>query len=274
MVRLLVLILFAGIAWPQTGTPLPSFEVADVQISKPGAEPDANFLPGGKLLIVSLSMKELIQAAWDMDRWPDRFAGGPDWLDSVHYDIVAKAVPTSSEKDLRLMLRQLLIDRFRLQTHVEKRPLPVYALVPGKKVKLEEAPAGEGNRDSCKLTRPGERKDGSLLRIYACTRTGMDFLAAQLSTIASAYFDVPVVNLTGLKGLYNFTLGWTPRRGGRAPGGAAEAGKPTDLATTSDPDGVTIFDAVESQLGLKLEQRKYPLDVIVIDKVQREPIEQ
>ena len=218
-------LLFAALALGQPAAAPLTFEVADVQVSKSGT-PNGDFLPGGKLVVTHLSMKQLIVAAWDLDRWSNRVTGGPDWLDSEYYSIVAKAAPTSTEKELRVMLRNLLIERFKLTTHEEKRPTPVYALVVGKKTaKLQES--AEGAKQECHIETPQDRKDGQIIRSYICTGTGMDLLAQMLPRVAPAYVDLPVVNLTELKGAYNFTLGWTPRgagRGGAGRGGATEAG--------------------------------------------------
>jgi len=271
----LVLAASAIAAQAQPAAPPPAFEVADIQISKSGKEPNADFLPGGKLILQSVTMKQMISAAWDLDRFPDNVTGGPEWLDADRYDIVAKAVPTATEKDLRLMLRTLLIERFKLETHMESKPLPVYALVVGRKGRLQESPAGEGQPDDCKIQTPQQRKDGQMIRSFICRRTSMDYLSRMLPRIASGYLDLPVVNLTELTGRYDFTLGWTPRRGGRAAGGAdaSGSGKLGEVPTASDAYGLTPFEALPSQLGLKLEQRKLPTDVLVIDKIQRQPVE-
>ena len=268
--------LFSGFALAQPATTPLSFEVADVQISKPGGKPNGDFLPGGKLTLQYLTMKELITVAWDLR--DDYVTGGPAWLNSEHYDIVAKAVTTTPEKELRQMLQNLLIERFKLEVHHDKKVMPVYALVAGKKgARLQESAAGDAEKHSCKIQTPQQRTDGLILRSFICKKTGMDVLASMLPNIAPAYIDLPVVDLTELKGFYDFTLDWTPRGGGRGAAGrggdAPAPGKAGDVPTTSEPDGVTVFDALQSQLGLKLEQRKHPMDIVVIDKVERIPTE-
>jgi uncharacterized protein (TIGR03435 family) len=278
MTRVLACAVFAtlisGAAWAQPATTPLEFEVADVQIAKPGGQPDVQFLPGGKLILRYLTMQEMITAAWDLR--DEYVTGGPAWLSAEHYDIVAKAATTTPEKDLRRMLGTLLKERFKLEVHHETKVMPVYALVVGKKgAKLKESAAGETDKQSCKIQIPQQRTDGFILRTYTCTKTGMGQLAFALPRIAPAYVDLPAVDLTELKGVYDFTLEWTPRRGGRgAAGGAGGAGGVGDaIPTTSDPNDRTVFDALQSQLGLKLEQRKHPMDVLVIDKVERVPID-
>jgi uncharacterized protein (TIGR03435 family) len=268
--------LFSSCVLAQPATTPLSFEVADVQVSKPGGKPHGDFLPGGKVTIQSFPMKGLIAIAWDL---PDDYViGGPAWLNSEHYDIVAKAVTTAPLKELRLMLQTLLIERFKLQVHHDKKAMPVYALVAGKKaVKLQERAAGDGDKPSCKIQGVQQRTDGLFLRSFICKKTSMEELANRLPEAAPAYVDLPVVNLTDLKGLYDFTLAWTPTGGGRGGAGrggdAPAAGKAGDMPAASEPDGVTLFDALQSQLGLKLEPRKYPMDILVIDKVERVPTE-
>ncbi len=96
----------------------------------------------------------------------------------------------------------------------------------GKKgAKLHES-SDDAEKPSCKIQPPQERTDGLLLRSFICKKTGIDRLAALLPTIAPAYVDLPVVDLTELKGIYP------------APGGVGE------VPTTSDPDGLTVFDAL------------------------------
>ena len=261
MKRLLAIILFSVCAFAQSEL---TFEVADVKISAPGERQNVDFLPGGKLVVQYLTMKEMIAAAWDLRG--DYVTGSQPWLNSEHYDIVAKAAHTSSEKDLKQMLKNLLIERFKLEVHIEKKEMPVFLMVVGKKgSKLKESPAGENPQPDCKLTRPNERKDGLILRTLACKKMPMDAFAELIQGYAGGYIDRPVVNLTELKGLYDFTLEWAPVRGGRGPNAPPTDGAPPEL------DGPTVFAALETQLGLHLDQKKHLMDTIVVDKVERVP---
>jgi hypothetical protein len=129
------------------------------------------------------------------------------------------------------------------------RPTPVYALVAGKKrARLQESAAGDAEKHSCKIQTPQQRTDGLVLRSLICKKTGMEALASMLPNIAPAYIDLPVDDLTELRGLYDFTLDWTPRGGGRGAadrgGDAPAAVKAGDVPATSEPDGVTVFDAL------------------------------
>jgi uncharacterized protein (TIGR03435 family) len=236
------------------------------------------FLPGGKITLKALSIKQLVSMAWDMRE--EYVTGGAPWLDTEHYDIVAKAPVAVSDSVLMTMAQNLLIDRFRLELHKEKRVMPVFVLTAGKKgPKLQESTAPGTEESSCKLGTPQDRKDGLILRTLVCKNTPISYLAERLPGVAAAYLDQPVVDLTELKGRYDFTLEWAPRHAGRGaaargvvpPAGAA--GGAREPAPSADPEGATIFNAVQSQLGLKLEPRKHPMDILVIDKVERHPTE-
>lgn len=147
--------------------------------------------------------------------------------------------------------------------------MPVFALVLGKRgPKLKETDGSA--RSECKLT-PAETG-----RAYVCRNTTMAQLAERLPDVAGAYLVHPLVDLTGLKGAYDFTLTWTPRamlQSGAGRGG--DIGPPAGGVTqASTPDGdLTVFEAIDKQLGLKLEEQKHPMPAIVIDHVERIPAE-
>ncbi len=262
--------LISGMAAAQ---PTPNFEVADVRISKPGGRPDIGFQPGGRLVTNYLSMKEMIAAAWSVD---ERFiSGGPAWMATEHYDIVAKAPTTATEKDLKKMLQGLLAERFLLKVHTEKKVMPAYALEVDKKgSKLEASAKDDPAESGCRFQSTPATTDGPVVRSFACKKVSMAELAESLPGMAPAFIDQPVVNLTGLEGRYDFTLAWTPRRG-PAAAGAKRGGGPVVESGGLDaaaPEGITVFDAVR-RLGLRLEGRKLPVDVLLIDKVERIPTE-
>jgi uncharacterized protein (TIGR03435 family) len=127
--------------------------------------------------------------------------------------------------------------------------LPVFALVAGKDSPKLKASDG-GARSQCDLL------VADTGRSYTCRNTTMAQLAERLPDVAQAYFTLPLVDLTELKGAYDFTLTWTPKiRGPRVQ---------VDQASTP-AGGVTVFEAIERQLGLKVEERKYPLPLLVVD---------
>jgi uncharacterized protein (TIGR03435 family) len=244
----------AAKAFPPTPT---EFEVAVIKPSKPDAQMNGRMQSNGRFDFQAISLKLLIQLAYD-NTDNNSLIGAPKWLDSEHFDIVAKASRAVPVDSLRVMVKSLLADRFKLVVHTEDRPIPIYALVVGKRgPKLEPATGSE--RAGCKLS-----VDDSI-RIYTCKNTTMEQLAQDLRNRSRAYIDHPVVNVTGLMGAYNFTLSWTNRVG-------LQGGPPPQVA--SDPTGgLTVFEAIDRQLGLKLEVQKKPMPVLVIDHVNQVPTE-
>jgi uncharacterized protein (TIGR03435 family) len=246
---------------------LTEFEVAEVRPSKPGAvaagQEGRTEFRNGRLEMLNVTLKALISAACDAE--DDAIAGGPSWLDTDRFDLIAKAPATAPEDVVPGMLKTLIIQRFKLTTHKEDRPLPVFALELGKRSpKLKEADGSA--RSECKIV-VGEKG-----RTYACQNTTMAQLAERLPEVAQAYIVHPMVDLTGLKGAYDFDLTWTPR--GRLPKLGAKAGDGQGTPEASMPEGdVTVFEAVDKQLGLQLRERKYPRPVIVVDHVDRTPRE-
>lgn len=215
----------------------PSFDAADIHASPPGARPWSTFFPN-RVEIQGMTIVDLIKLAYGAD--DDTVTGGPAWVDTDRFDIVAKPVRRSSEEALKLMIRGLLADRFQLILRTTEKPLPVWALVPGKRLLIK--PAGEGEESICH-----PRSDQGQF-VIVCQNVTISELAGRMRPWAPGHaLNHPVVDMTGLKGGYDFTL----RVGGEPP--------------------VSIFDAVEKQLGLKLEERKQPMPVLAIDHVNRTP---
>lgn len=197
------------------------------------------------LTISGITLRVLIQRAYNV--FPSQLSGGPAWINSASYAITAKAEdgPALSADKFAPMLQQLLADRFALKLHRETKEFPVLALSVGKSgPKLKEA----GDEPLNLSTSRG--------RVQA-VKVPMWMFATALGH----YLGSPVIDDTGLKGAYDFTMAWTP--GETEP--AAAAGD----STTADPLGVSLFTAVQEQLGLKLESKKGPLEVLVIDSVEK-----
>jgi uncharacterized protein (TIGR03435 family) len=239
--------LACGAGFAQTA---PAFEVADVKVnnSGPGAM-QAAFLPSGQITVRNMPLRDLIVQAYKAAG----VAGGPAWLDSSRFDVIAKAPPNTPTDTLRVMLQPLLAERFKLAIHTEQRPTPVYALIVAKGGSKLQAAAGS----SPPKCAPGQGVEGQNHTV--CTNFTMADLAEWLPTrLAPSFIDRPVVNLTGIQGAYDIRLDWVPR----------------PLSEISDaPAGPTVFDALEKQLGLKLEDRKQPMPVIVIDHIEQVPAE-
>jgi uncharacterized protein (TIGR03435 family) len=231
-----------------------SFEVADVKVNKSGETRMAiDFQGGGKLSMRNVPMKVLIMFAYHVRA--EGVEGWPGWFESDRFDVVAKAAQTTPPDDLRRMLQTLLAEHFKLVVHTDQKMMAAYALVLGKSgPKLQPSEPAILTEQRCD---PAAGAAG--LRHVACHHLTMAVLADTLQELSPRDFDVPVINQTGLKGAYDFNLDWAP------------PSRP-DAAASSDPvAGMAIFDAVEVQLGLKLERKKLPLPIIVIDHVERVP---
>jgi len=227
---------------------LPEFDMVDIQASKGGDQPIFQFLPGGGIQLRAQTLRFIVLAAWGYENEEGRVTGGPGWMNTDRFDLLATAPPDSSNVTLRLMLRAFLIQRFGLEAHVEDRVIPVYALVKGKD-NLKIKPSATTGTPECKRSNEGS------LTMEICYNMTMDDLANGFHSMAPVYFDKPVANLTEIKGAYDFELRWTPR------GQLQTAG------------GMTVFESVNQQLGLNLESTEHPMPIIVVDKVSRiEPL--
>jgi uncharacterized protein (TIGR03435 family) len=253
----------------------PSFDVASVKLNTTGRNASAADQPGGRFVASQIPLRQLIQFAY---RGNQQFIGGPDWLDRDRWDIEAKAAEGSvslrshafdlTEPDtVALMVQSLLEDRFKLKVHQETREVALYELTVAKggtklKLSADQTPppafvGGGGPARGGALPRGGINISGNG---FEAQSQSMAMLATVLSTV---YAGRPVIDKTGLKGLYDMKLEWNRDAGLIAP---------TGPGTISSASGPSLITAVEDQLGLKLESAKGRLPVLVIDSVQR-PIE-
>jgi uncharacterized protein (TIGR03435 family) len=215
-------------------------------------------IPRGRCTLNWLTLKDAIATAYGIEsiKRDQNILGGPSWIGSDRYHIegVALNPATVTSAQLRLMFQRLLADRFKLKLHKESRDLPGYALLVARNgPRLEIRNAGEDK--SGLAGRPGSLRGNSI---------GLPGLATALST----NLGLPVVDETGLTGRYNFSLTWTP---GQADMNGEFGGMPPEVRGqfAGDPNGPSIFTAVQEQLGLRLEARKIPTDVIVIDHAEK-----
>jgi uncharacterized protein (TIGR03435 family) len=277
-----------GVAAKLPAPPPSEFEVADIKPTDPSVNGTRLQLqPSGRLDVQGAPLKLLIRLAWDFNT-DELIAGGPKWLETTRWDIVAKAsasapgTPDQFDIDvLRLMLRNLLIDRFKLQTHMEDRPVTAYTLLAAKP-KLQKAdPSNRTNWKEGPAPASKDPRDTNpiLSRLVTATNMTMSQLADLLPSMAPGYLQTPVEDMTGIEGAYDFTFNFSPigavqgQRGGGGERGGAPPG-PNANSSVSDPNGaVSLFDAMLKQLGLKLEMRKRPLPVLVIDHVEEKPTE-
>ena len=218
-------------------TPRPEFEVASVKPhSVSQGSPHVSIARDpGQLTYMNITVRGLIREAYGLRIYPP--LRGPDALSTDRYDVIAKVAPAASKEQRMLMLQTLLAERFKLVVHRETQELPVYTLVAGRNgPKLREV-QDDGS--------PAEVDSGGGHQIRA-RHISMKQLAAALQ----GFIGDTVVDASGLTGLFDLNLDFN-----------------VDESTTSE--GPTVFEAVQRQLGLKLESRKGPVEVVVIDHVEK-----
>lgn len=249
-------------AQSQAGTDaLPRFEVASLKPGQTilGDQININLgtLTHGTLTLTNTSLADCLSYAYGLTN--KNQIKGADWIKSkaVRFDIVAKAPGDAPLDRVRLMLQALLTERFQLALHREQKDLSYLALLVGKKgPKLQQAvPDSDASGNKSLMG-----------RIYS-NHISMITLAMLLSRFTGE----TVLDMTGLKGTYDLKLDWTPEN---APKPAGSSGTGADAVSSIDGDsGPSLFAAVEQQLGLKLEVKKGPLEIIVIDHAERVPIQ-
>jgi len=259
---------------------LPSFEVASVKENRSGdTRAPMRTFPGGRFEATNVLLRFLIAEAF-MDPQPvhlsSRILGGPEWIGSTRYDIIAKASsdfqmsPDGPPRELLLMLQSLLQDRFKVTAHRETRDLPIYELVVAR-ADRKLGPQLQQSMSDCDgpppPRQPNEPPPCGAMRGPARVMAGgipmrrfAEMLTAILAVGAGANADGRlVVDKTGLIGRFAFNLTWTPEQ---IPDAAPPPGIPP-----IDPNGPSLFTALQEQLGLKLESTRGPVEVLVIDSV-------
>jgi uncharacterized protein (TIGR03435 family) len=225
-----------------------TFEVASVKKNTSGERPSADG-KGDRLNIYNLPLKFIVAMAYQV---PNDRVDGPSWTENDGFDIIAKPAPDATRDVVFVMLQNLLAERFKLVIHHEQKPVPVYALVVAKNgPKLQPAAPGGSRRTPC-------TPDGLQLTCQSQNSTMADLAQNLPRWVSMNWFGLPIVDRTGLSGAYDFSLTWTMTR---------------KVDDPVDPPGLSLFDALQEQLGLKLEQQKAPLDRIVIDHAERVPVE-
>lgn len=239
--------------WAQSAAQ-PAFEVASVKASPPptGNGPRSSALSGGpgtpdpgRLAGQNVSLRSLLLTAYGV-RVDQLLA--PDWMISTAYDVVATVPPDTTRAQAMLMLQNLLAERFKLVVHRETREMPIYALVVDKGgPKLTEAASDGPTNGGLSFTFSGAAMH------MAADRMTMSNLTRFLSNDAGR----PVIDETGLPGRYKISLDYQ-----------------RDQLSTSAPEGppgATLAAALQEQLGLKLESRKGPIEMLVVDRAEKTP---
>lgn len=264
------------------------FEVASI---RPSALTGADHMSvgvhidGQRVSCVSLNLKDYIAAAYDLKIYQVQ---GPDVLGGERFDINAKLPAGAKESQVPDMLKALLADRFKMTSHFEKKDFPVYALVVAKGgLKMQESapdPNAEEPKSPAKTVsgsggRGGVHIDlgnGSFFTLADNKFIGRKLPMASFAEVLARFEDKPVVNMTGLTGSYDFDLQFTPEdymamliRSAIAAGVTLP---PEALRALSGSSGDSLLGALD-RLGLKLENRKAPMNVLVVDHIEKAPTE-
>jgi len=252
-IRTILAAVLAAAALGQSSEIPIAFEAADVHVSAKTRTPSmaAGGLRGTRYLVRQATMVDLISLAYDIDN--DKILSGPSWLDTDRFDLSARAPSGSKPEQAKLMLQTLLAERFSLKVHKDTKELPGFVLSMGSgKPKMK--PAADSNAPpNCQGQPQTPSPDSVPQQVVDCHSMSMDDFARIAGQIANN--SSSALNKTGLEGKWDLTIKWTP------PGLLARAGA----------DGISIFDAVDKQLGLKLERGKVPQTVIFVDSVNEAP---
>jgi uncharacterized protein (TIGR03435 family) len=235
-----ILVGLAGVLALAQAPAVPEFEVATVKSSPPPAGDLININIGGfrngKLTFANASLSDCLKFAWGIKSR------------AVRFDIVAQTAPGTPREQLEIMLQVLLADRLKLALHHERKELSFLALIPGKNgANLQAADpdsAASGNNPS------------------SCGHIASKYMSMKvLATLLSRFEREIVVDQTGIAGPFEVKLDWSPDDGVA----------PTGNGLSDVPSGPSIYTALQQQLGLRLESRKGPLDVLVVDHAEKVP---
>jgi uncharacterized protein (TIGR03435 family) len=236
-------------------------------------------------MINGAPLQFLITWAWDIS--DGRIFSPPDFLNKDRWDILGKvavdgpppapgSAPAINQEDLQQMVKTLLADRFEMKSHMEDQPADAYTLLAANPHLKKADPT---NRTGCK-DGPGPdgkdpRIDNPLLgRLVTCSNITMAQFADQLQSMAPGFIKNQVVNATGIEGAYDFTLSFSTAGQLRAPAPQATADTPGLADAAAAPSGgISLFDAINKTLGLKLEKRKGTMPMLVIDHIDPKPTE-
>jgi len=278
-----LIVLACGVGHTQSTDARPTFDAASV---KPAPPPDGRGGrrvammggPGtdtpGRINFENIGLGAVIGKAYDVKYYQ---ISGPGWFESERFNIIATVPPGTTKEQFRLMLQNLLADRFKLALHKETREMSIYSLGIAKNgPKLKKArpdpPADENGRANDRESRPGppaKDRDGYPVLGPGTTMAMMGDRARMANKghmqvmvdMLAGQTGRPVVDATGLTEEYQFSLYWIPRPQG------------TDPSLAEDPAGPDLFAALQQQLGLRLEPKKGPIEVLVVDRVEKTPSE-
>ena len=258
-------ILSAGLAAGQT------FEAASVKPSDLGTgrytmQGGPGSSDPGRIVYTNVMLRAVMLAAYPVKNYQLVL---PDWMNTLRYDIAANVPAGATKEQFQAMLQNLLAARFKMEVHRETRELPIYGLLPAKGgLKINSAAAEEASGDLQPATVRGEGKDGFPVvtmrspGVVIETRNGQaratakDVTMSRFADFLSTQVGRPVFDTTGVGGTYSFNVYFTP-------------------AGPNSGDGTepSIFGALQEQLGLRLEARKGPVEMLVVDRAEKVPAE-
>jgi uncharacterized protein (TIGR03435 family) len=240
----IVAVLVPAAGWAQPQNPRPVYEAASVKPNTSGTNNSSSKGSKGQIAMVNQTLKRLIERAYSV--MPLQVSG-PSWMENLRFDVIAKYPEDTQDSDRALMLRALLEDRFKLAVHRETRDLPGYEMViakGGSKLK----PAEPGGSDT------NTNNSGNSMTLSA-KKTSME----QLAGLLTRYLGDMVIDKTGLTDVYDFDLSWV-------------RDDPNVTSADAGP-APSLFSAVQEALGLRLQPKRVPVEVIVIDHAEKVPTE-
>lgn len=235
--RTTAFVFVSTILWAQQAGP--TFEVASIKVSNADPGPSGITTGRGRLDAENVTVRRCILGAWRLG--PHQLSGGPDWIDTDRYHILAKADRPADDPEIDLMFQALLKERFRLQMHTETKTESALVLEPGRNgPRLVKAEGGEASTST---------SHGNAGASMVAKNTTMEAFAR----ILSRETHMPVVDRTGLEGVFDIRLRWSPN----------------EAAAESNPDTPGLSTALQEQLGLRLRSAKVPVQIYVIDHVEK-----
>lgn len=208
----------------------------------------------------------LVTKAFDLQPYQ---LSGPDWMQSTRFMVSARILPGTTKEQFRLMLQNLLAERFKMTFHYTKKEMPVFNLIVGKngpkfKEHVEAPAASDDERrqdgplkkdaEGFPVLPPGKGFSMAIMNDRAALRSGGGTIA-EFAVNVSNQLHQPVIDATGLNGKYDITMTWVP-------------GEPK-----ADDPGPSLFQALQDQLGLKLESKKGMIEILVLDHLNKVPTE-
>ena len=246
----------------------PAFEVASVRRNVTFTQQGTGLAapqPGGRYVAIGVTLRRLVADAYD----EVQVLGGPGWMDTDRFDVNARAADDRPATEIIRMLRPLLADRFKLVAHAEAREMPVYTLSlaradrrPGPKLRETDATCAQESRNYFPTAAQGFPPPCGDFRLGTRALTARGMTMAGLSKLLGGRVGRPVIDRTGLSAAYDLEIDWSSDLGlKQAPPDSAGAAGLT-------PEGVSLFTALQEQLGLRLDATRGPVDVLVIDRVE------